>query len=345
MVERQGRSEGGGEDGGVMRRFSAVNRALICASGALLLGLGPSPVQAEGKPRIELGLRFEQLHIDEGVQFSCDCDTDVDPDCERVDDPAFCAAASLDEAYDGFLVGAFAGGYGTTEWFAGGIRLALGVGSFDPSKDPKDGVDRSITLAHVTFEVPIEAHVKMTSMEFYVQVVPRVGLLNYIASASQDTTEESADTFTFGALFNAGFRFGGDDATQVRVGGGAVTHPGFRGWMVEAAVSPNIRTDNTEETDGAPLVYPDAPVEAGQSGTAPAYTSPTVGSDGFATPAAGPAVGSDGFAVPAKTDPEPTPEPETAPTPDATPESAPGPSPDAVPPSDAAPETAPTPET
>jgi hypothetical protein len=276
----------------IMSDIEKMRRAVVWAAGVVLaIGLCFAPAAAD--VRLDLGLRLELLNVDEGLQFSCDCDTETDPDCERVDDPEFCQGAQLDQPYDGYLVGALIGVNGETEYLGAGARLSLGFGSFDPADLPSNytGPDRSIGLGHVAIEVPLEAHLQLSSLQLYVQVVPRVGVLNYF---SDESTEESADTFTFGGLFVVGFRIGNPKGLRVGAAAGRVQHPGFGGWAFEAMVSPNL-SGLAEEPADPPLEYesdyearieraqelqrnlPDRPVE-------PPTTTQPVGADGFAEP-------------------------------------------------------------
>jgi hypothetical protein len=103
--------------------------------------------------------------------------------------------------------------------------------------DNGDSVDKetSTTLTHVSFEIPLEANISIKWIEFFVQVTPRLGLMNY--SFNRDSVDnravEDPDTVTLGVLLSAGIRLGDGD-WRFGAQGGYVAHPYISGHMIQA---------------------------------------------------------------------------------------------------------------
>jgi len=185
---------------------------------------------------VELGARLEVLTIEQPLEFSCDrpCDTDEDPNCEFTAVDEMCEAATVDQPHQGWLFGFLFGVHSEGENFRFGARLAGTFGLFDPTSKADDATstgasaeDTSITLGHITLELPLEARVG-DATQLYVQIVPRVGSLNLL-----DGRAEEADTFRAGVVGVLGVRCGLPDG---RLGAGLVQveHPAFSGWGLDA---------------------------------------------------------------------------------------------------------------
>lgn len=211
---------------------------------ALGLALGAA-TPAHAYMGFEIGVRFERLTIDEPLQFTCDlpCDIADDPSCLDVPDEELCRDLSIDEPHVGWLLGALVGASGGNRMFSGGLRLVGALGPFEPENQPKttetgaEPVVRPTTLGHVTLEAPLEARLGGRGTYGFIQLVPRVGILNYLSGRSED-----ADTFTLGVLVVGGVRFGAADG-GIAVGAGPVFHDSFGGWLVEGAWRASIGSD------------------------------------------------------------------------------------------------------
>lgn len=210
--------------------------------------------------RLEFGLRFEALGLDADIEFECTCDPEEDPGCDN--DPNFCRAARLGEPYSGMLFGGSVGAMMMDRFGGGGVRMAATVGPFDP--DARTSIAEDAFLTHITFEVPIEAHVQLGVMELYAQAVPRFGILNY----SEEEYTEDADTLTAGVMVMLGVRVGGE--RRVGAAGGAVLHPSIRGFAVDVAYQGPLSM--AEISDELPADTP--PADAPPADTQPADAPP-----------------------------------------------------------------------
>lgn len=218
--------------GGLGDTVAAMRPESICAV-ALVASLA---TPAAARTWFEVGARLELIGIDQPLEFSCDepCDLEEDPNCAaRLPPEELCRDQTLDEPHDGWLFGVLGGIHAVGPWWGVGFRVSGTFGPFEPAGDPgptATGAEpevEPVTLGHVTVELPAELHTGADGTHAFVQVIPRLGMLNYI-----DNRDEEADTFTAGILLVAGFRFGGDES-QVGVEAGSVHHPSFGGWFAQ----------------------------------------------------------------------------------------------------------------
>ena len=201
--------------------------ALACA--LPILFMLAQPAQA----RLEYGLRLESLTFDEGLEFSCDQCDGSDPDCNM--GRYWCQAAQLDGVYEGVMFGALLGAGAERPlgaMFRGyvGVRLVAAFGNFSAEESPDDYPDALLT--HVTVELPLEINSAFGIGEGFLQVTPRLGLLQY---SSDVRFEEDPDTFTAGILLTLGLRLGGPNM-RVGVQAGLIEHPEFSGRVIQATV-------------------------------------------------------------------------------------------------------------
>jgi hypothetical protein len=208
-------------------RFFSINTALMTVVLMQFAGIAWADVQ------LELGARFEALTLDEGITFTCPisaCQSD-DSACRMMEES--CSGASINEAQEGIMFGGVLGIRLDMSPWTMGIRLVASIGRFKPQGE----VDKetSTTLTHVSFEIPLEANISIKWIEFFVQVTPRLGLMNY--SFNRDSVDnravEDPDTVTLGVLLSAGIRLGDGD-WRFGAQGGYVAHPYISGHMIQA---------------------------------------------------------------------------------------------------------------